>query len=66
MRKTPGTTDERDAIRLSNEFKPRYMVMRNDVKTDDLLNITSLGSCADGIDNRSLTWQVSQRFTAIC
>ena len=56
----------RNGIRLPDEFKPRYMVMRDGVEADGLLNITSLGSCTGGIDNRSLTWQVSQRFTAIC
>ena len=32
----------RDGIRLSNEFKLRYMVMKDDVEVDDLLSITSL------------------------
>jgi hypothetical protein len=32
----------RNAVRLANEFKLRYMVLKDDVEIDDLLNITSL------------------------
>ncbi|MEK0211198.1 P-loop NTPase fold protein [Bifidobacterium mongoliense] len=38
----PYVRTMRDAIRLSNEFKLRYMVMKDDVEADDLLSITSL------------------------
>jgi predicted KAP-like P-loop ATPase len=32
----------RDAIRMSNEFRLRYSVLKDDVEIDDLLDITSL------------------------
>jgi hypothetical protein len=38
----PYVRTMRDAIRLSNEFKLRYKVMKDDVEVDDLLSITSL------------------------
>lgn len=38
----PYVRTMRDVIRLSNEFKLRYKVMKDDVEVDDLLSITSL------------------------
>ncbi|KFI74517.1 KAP family P-loop NTPase fold protein [Bifidobacterium mongoliense] len=38
----PYVSTMRDVIRLSNEFKLRYKVMKDDVEVDDLLSITSL------------------------